>query len=302
MSLHYAGELAALATACCWTITSMSFEAAGKRIGSLSLNGIRLTLALGFLTLWCWIRRGQALPLDASGHAWVWLSMSGVIGFAVGDLCLFRAFILIGARLSMLMMSLVPPITALVAWALMGEQLSGLEWLGMGLTIAGVSWVVMERRKDEKGRPISAPIKGVLLGLGGAAGQAMGLVLSKYGIRDYDAFAGTWIRVLAGLVSFALIYSIMGWWPRVRSAFRHKSGMAYTGLGAFFGPFLGVSLSLVAIQRTHAGVAATLMALVPVLILAPAHFITKEDISPRAVAGAVLAVAGSALLFLNAAP
>lgn len=280
----------------------MSFEAAGKRIGSLSLNGIRLTLALGFLTLWCWIRRGQALPLDASGHAWVWLSISGVIGFAVGDLCLFRAFILIGARLSMLMMSLVPPITALVAWALMNEKLSGPEWVGMGLTIAGVSWVVMERRKDERGRPIRAPIKGVLLGLGGAGGQALGLVLSKYGMRDYDAFASTWIRILAGLVGFAVIYTAVGWWPRVKAAFRNKSGMAYAGLGAFFGPFLGVSLSLVAIQRTHAGVAATLMALVPVLILAPAHFITKEDISLRAVAGAVLAVSGCALLFLSATP
>ncbi len=280
----------------------MSFEAAGKRIGSLSLNGIRLAMALVFLTFWCWIQRGLPLPLDASGHAWGWLALSGVIGFAIGDLCLFRAFVVIGARLSMLMMSLVPPMTAVGAWILMGEQLTGIEWLGMALTIAGISWVVLERRKDESGRPIRAPIKGVLLGFGGAAGQALGLVLSKYGMRDYDPFAGTWIRILAGLISFAVIYSIIGWWPRVTAAFKHKSGMAFTGLGAFFGPFLGVSLSLVAVQLTHAGVAATLIGLVPVIILAPAHFIAKEHISPRAIAGALLAVAGSALLFLSDTP
>lgn len=299
MSIHYAGELAALGTACCWTVTSMSFEAAGKRIGSLSLNGIRLALALAVLSVWCWIHRGHPLPIDASGHAWGWLALSGLVGFAIGDLCLFRAFVLIGARLSMLMMSLVPPITALAAWALMGEQLSGLEWLGMGITIAGISWVVLERRKDESGQAVRAPIKGVLLGFGGAAGQALGLVLSKYGMGEYDAFASTWIRVLAGLISFALIYTALGWWPKVKAALRHKSGMTYTGLGAFFGPFLGVSLSLVAVQLTHAGVAATLMALVPVIILAPAHFIAKEEITLRAVAGAVVAVAGSALLFLS---
>lgn len=302
MSFPYAGEMAALGTAGCWTVTSMAFEAAGKRIGSLALNGIRLALAVLLLTGWCWVERGQPLPLDASGHAWFWLSLSGVIGFAFGDLCLFKAFVEIGARLSMLMMSLVPPITALGAFLIMGEHLAGLEWLGMGLTIAGVSWVVLERRKGKSGLPSRPPLKGILLGLGGAAGQALGLVLSKYGMGDYDPFAATWIRVLAGLVSFVLIYCAIGWWPKVITALRHRSGMAFAGLGAFFGPFLGVSLSLVAVQLTHTGVAATLMALVPVLILAPAHFIAKEHVSLRAVAGAVLAVAGSAMLFLVESP
>ena len=135
----YWGEIAALGTAACWTVTSMAFESAGKRIGSMAVNLIRLVMALGFLTVWGAIVRGQALPLDASGHNWLWLSISGLVGFAIGDLCLFRAFVLVGARISMLIMSLVPPITALTGWLLMGEVLSALDWVGMTITIAGVA-------------------------------------------------------------------------------------------------------------------------------------------------------------------
>jgi drug/metabolite transporter (DMT)-like permease len=139
---------------------------------------------------------------------------------------------------------------------------------------------------------------GILLGLGGALGQAGGLVLSKYGMGDYDPFAATQIRVIAGTVSFAVIFVFIGWWPRTIAALRDRRAMGFTTLGAFFGPFLGVSLSLAAVKFTQAGVAASLMSLMPVLIIPPAILIKKERISPRAIAGAGFAVAGAALLFL----
>jgi drug/metabolite transporter (DMT)-like permease len=74
--------------------------------------------------------------------------------------------------------------------------------------------------------------------------------------------------------------------------------MARTGIGAFFGPFLGVSLSLLAVKYTEAGVAATLMALAPVMIIPVSVLVFREHVAWPAVLGAVVAVAGSALLFL----
>ncbi len=292
------GELAALGTAFCWTVTSMSFESAGKRIGSLSVNLIRLVMALGILSLFCWLRRGLPLPTDASAHAWGWLALSGLIGFAIGDLCLFQAFVVVGSRISMLLMSLVPIVSALGGWLLMDEHLALLDWLGMALTVGGVTWVVAERQKDGSGRPRKLPASGVLLGIGGATGQAIGLVLSKYGMRDYDPFAATQIRVMAGIAGFAAIFVLVGWWPRVIAALRDRGAMGRTALGATFGPFMGVSLSLVAVKHTETGVAATIMAIVPVLIILPSVWIFKERVSARAVIGAVLAVGGVALLFL----
>jgi len=296
--IPYTGEIAALATACCWTVTSMAFEAAGKRIGSLPVNFIRLVLALGFLSVFGAVTRGLPLPTDATPRAWGWLALSGVIGFAVGDLCLFRAFVVVGARLAMLMMSLVPPITALIGLAVLGEQLGPLDLLGMGLTVGGVAWVVLERKKALDGSGSRPPASGILLGLGGAVGQAVGLVLSKHGMGDYDPFAATQIRVIAGIVGFAVIFTAAGIWPRVVEALRNRAAMARTALGAVFGPFLGVSLSLLAVKHTEAGVAATIMAIVPVLIIAPSALLFKQPVTARAVLGAVIAVGGVAVLFL----
>jgi drug/metabolite transporter (DMT)-like permease len=293
------GEFAALGTAVCWTATAMAFESAGKRVGSVPVNLIRLMMAFTLHMTLCFIRRGTPVPMDAPGHAWLWLSVSGLIGFCIGDLCLFRAFVVLGARLSVLMMALVPPIAALSGRIFLGESLSARDWLGMGITLAGVAWVVLERKKTETGEHIRHPVTGILLGLGGAMGQAVGLVVSKYGMRGFDPFAATQIRVIAGVAGFAILFLIVGWWPRVFAAFKDRTALARMGIGAFFGPFLGVSLSLLAVQHTASGVAATIMAIVPVLIIPPAVLILKERVSPRAIGGAILAVTGTVLLFLN---
>ena len=293
----HAGELAALATACCWTASALAFEAAGRRVGSLSLNLIRLVPAMVLLSVYSWLVRGVAFPVDASAHAWLWLSLSGLVGFTVGDLCLFRAFVRVGARVSMLLMATVPLITTLFGLLIMGELLSARQLLGMVLTVVGVSSVALERRPDAAGRMQRLPLDGILLALGGAVGQALGLVLSKVGMGAYDAFASTQIRVLAGIVGLSVVFTVIGWWPRVRRALADRSAMVSTGIGAFFGPFLGVSLSLVAIKYTYAGVAATLMALVPVLIIPVSVLVLRERVSRLAVLGAVVAVTGTALLF-----
>jgi drug/metabolite transporter (DMT)-like permease len=292
------GEPAALVTAFCWTITALSFEAAGRRIGSLAVNLIRLVLAFLFLAAFSAVVRGRPLPTDAGAHAWLWLSVSGVVGFTLGDMALFRAFVLIGARRAMLLMALVPVLTALTGWLAMGEVLSPADWAGMALTVGGVSLVVSERKHDENaGPPSGRSTTGVLLGLVGAVGQAAGLILSKYGMGDYDPFAATQIRVIAGIGGFSLLYLAIGWWPKVLAGSRDRPAMARVALGAFFGPFLGVSFSLMAVQHAKAGVAATIMAITPVLILAPAAILFKERITPRAVLGAVIAVGGVAVLF-----
>jgi len=293
----HAGELAALATACCWTASALAFEAAGRRVGSLALNLIRLVPAMVLLSVYSWLARGVAFPVDASAHAWLWLSLSGLVGFTLGDLCLFRAFVRVGARVSMLLMATVPLITTLFGLLIMDEVMSARQLLGMVLAVAGVSSVVLERRPDAAGQLQRLPLDGILLGLGGAVGQALGLVLSKVGMGSYDAFAATQIRVLAAIVSLSVVFTVIGWWPRVRIALADRPAMIPTGIGAFFGPFLGVSLSLVAIKYTYAGVAATLMALVPVTIIPASVLLFGEKVSRMAVLGAVVAVTGTALLF-----
>jgi drug/metabolite transporter (DMT)-like permease len=299
--VSHLGELAALGTALCWTATALFFAEAGVRIGSLVVNVLRLVMALGMLTLLGWITRGLPWPTDATPHAWLWLSISGVVGFAFGDLCLFRAFVLIGPRISSLIMSLAPPIAALLGYWVLGERLDHAHAVGMALTVAGVGWALSDRRPATAAGPASpsdrrARLVGVLLAVGGALGQGGGLVLSKHGMGNYDAFAATQIRVLAGAVSFALIFTAIRGWPRVGQALRQSRAMLLTGLGAVFGPFLGVSLSLLAVQHTKAGIAASIMAIYPVMLIPVVVLLGRERVGLGGVLGTVLAVLGVVLL------
>ncbi len=303
MSPAIAGQWAAVATAFCWACSALAFDVAARRWGALVLNPIRLVLAFGFLTLLAWGLRGVALPVDASPRAWAWLAVSGLVGFVFGDFCLFRAFLTIGPRLSMLIMSLAPPLAAVIGWLVLGEVLAGRALAGMTLTVAGIAWAVLERRPgpgDATGirPPARRKAVGVLFAFGGALGQAGGLVLSKLGMGDYDAVAATQVRVLAGIAGYAVLFLAFHWWRQLGPALRDGRALSFASLGAFFGPCVGVSLSLYAVHRTASGVAASLMALTPILLIPLVVLLRRERVGLGGVAGSALAVAGVALLFL----
>lgn len=293
--MPFAGEIAAVATAVCWTITSLAFESAGKRVGSLQVNLIRLALALIFLSGMSFFTNGHFFPFDASASAWFWLGLSGLVGFVIGDLLLFQALVVIGSRVSMLVMTLAPVFTAIFAWMILGEKLAMISFLGMMITISGIIFVITGK-KGAGERKITK--YGLGLAIGGAMGQALGLVLSKLGMKDYSAISSTQIRVIAGVAGFAILFSMLGKWNTVLNSVKNTSAMKRITAGAFFGPFLGVTLSLLAVQHTNAGIAATLMALSPVFILAPSRFLFKEKIKLREVTGALIAFTGVAVIFL----
>jgi drug/metabolite transporter (DMT)-like permease len=295
---NHLGEFAALLTTFFWTITALSFESASHKIGSVAVNILRLVIGLVFLSVFTLIRRGFILPVDASAENWLWLSVSGLIGFVFGDLFLFKSYTMIGSRFSMLIMTLVPPITAFFSFIILGERLTLFHFFGMTLTFSSIAIAIFSRNgKGEKLTLKLAP-RGILYAFGGAVGQALGLVLSKFGMRDYDPFAATQIRIIAGVIGYTMLVTILARWKNVAKATKNKDGMLLTSLGAFFGPFLGVSFSLVAIKYTEAGIASTIMALVPVFIIVPAVILFKQKVTLAEIIGAIVSVAGVALFFV----
>ncbi len=296
------GELAALLTAVCWTVTAMAFETASRRVGSVPVNIIRLFMAFFLLGIFSWIRRDMALPLDASTYNWFWLSLSGLVGFVIGDLFLFKAFAMIGSRLSLLIMTLVPPIAAIAGWILMGERLGLIHTGGMMLTISGIALVILYKRKNRQGRALPvedrvSPV-GIVYALLGAAGQATGLVLSKFGMQEYDAFSATQIRVIAGIIGFTIVIHFFRKWTAVGLALKDSTAIWLMLLGAFFGPFLGVSSSLVAVKYTATGIASTIMSISPILILPATYLIFKQRVSWKEVIGALISITGVAVFFI----
>jgi drug/metabolite transporter (DMT)-like permease len=198
----------------------------------------------------------------------------------------------------MLIMTLVPPITAFFSFIILGERLTLFNYLGMTLTFSGIAMAVFSRDGENEKLSLKLSPRGVLYAIGGALGQALGLVLSKFGLKDYDPFAATQIRIIAGIIGFAFLITFMRRWSNVGKAVRNREGMLFTTLGSFFGPFLGVSFSLISVKYTEAGIASTIMALVPVFIILPAVILYKQKVTWSEVVGALVSVAGVALFFI----
>ena len=294
------GEIAALATAACWTITAVAFESAGKKVGSLSVNLIRLVIALLLISVFNLFTRGMLLPLDASGSTWLWLSFSGLIGFVIGDLFLFQAFVQVGSRISMLIMSTVPPITAITGYILMGEKISLLGSAGMVVTIGGIALVILTRNSGDADKivKLTHPVKGLIFAFIGALGQAFGLVFSKFGMGSYNPIAATQIRIIAGIIGFSIVITISKNWRSLFTALKDNKAMKHISIGSFFGPFIGVSLSLFAVQHASTGIVSTIMSITPILIIPMSIIILKEKIAPREIIGAIISLIGVSLLFM----
>jgi len=303
MLTTHPGELAALATAVFWTITALAFTTAGKRIGSLSVNFWRLVVGLSLLTLFVIISGGEIFPSNINPEGWKWLLLSGILGIFLGDLFLFKAFTLTGPRVALLIMSVSPPVAAFISWLFMGEILSFSGFAGMIVTLTGISIVVLSRKgiNGNKNRRINLnyDTRGIIYAVLGAFGQASGIVLSKMGLQTVEnPFVATQIRLYAGLLAFAVLITWLRRWKTVISSTRDTYAFGTLSLGAFFGPFLGISFSLIAVKYTNPGIVQTIASLTPVLIIPFSVWLNKEKVGIRDVLGAVIAVAGVTIFFL----
>jgi Predicted membrane protein len=371
--MQYLGESIAVCVAVSWTFTALFFEFAGKRIGSLSVNILRLVSAFFLLGGLLYFMTGSFLPTYTDGKSWLWMSLSGLVGFVFGDLCLFYSYMIITARFSQLLMTLAPPFAALFGWMLLSERLTPMAFLGMTVTLVGIAISILKKGKSdtlaagtsnmtvitsvggskeeigsggagESGKngvvaeedseitisdknsiavgrkslvgklmpdlELNLPIKGILLGIGGALGQGLGIVLSKQGMNYYSIaaegsevagyipFAATQMRIITGIIGFALIIALTKNGKALRASFKDKKALSAVFGGSVFGPFIGVSLSLMAVQHTNTAIASTIMATTPILIIIPYVLFYKKKVTTIEVVGAVLSVVGVSLFFL----
>ena len=309
--MHYLGEAISLTVAVSWTVTALFAEVGSKRLGSLQMNVIRMILSLIMLGATLWWFTGSPYPLYADGKVWFWLSMSGFVGYLLGDYCLFNSYVWIGSRFGQLFMTLAPPTAALFGWMLLGETLAWNALVGMLVTLTGIGISVLNKGESQK-LSLKLPLKGVLFGIGAGVGQGIGLVLSKVGMNFYEGaipvgeelvtdlvpFASTFIRAVTGAIGFLCVMGFQRQFHTLATSMRDRKGMNAALWATITGPFIGVSLSLMAVQYTEAGIASTLMALTPVLIIWPAHLFFGQQVTYKEVIGACISVIGVSLFFI----
>jgi len=299
------GESAAIATSFLWTISSLFFTSAGRKIGALSVNAYRTIIAIGFLTVTHLIFLGTVIPLANSGQ-WFWMGLSGIVGLGIGDSGLFLAYITIGPRRSVLMMALAPIFAAAGAYLMLGETIPKLALVGMAITLIGVVLVILESEERVPEGRVAGGRKayGVVFGLVGAIGQGVGLVLAKKGIYlnpavTLNPISATLMRLCLGALFIWAVALVTRKLPDLIKAAGNREGMRSTVAASFVGPYLGITLSMVAVTFTEAGIAQTLLSLMPVMIIPVVWVVYGQRTNLRGIIGAVVAVLGVAIIFLS---
>ena len=297
------GQVTALLTSVCWAFTSVMFTKAGRRLGSPIVNHMRLWIAFIALCVIHTLVFGSPFPFDIESHRFFYLGVSGVVGYVFGDGLLIESFLIIGPRLAMLLMLLAPVFSAFLAWVLLGEVPSSLEIMGILVTIVGIAWVVTEKApslNSATSKKSPGYVVGIALGIGGAVGQAVGLLLSRIGLEGgYSTISANQVRVTCAALVLGLFY-----WQQKKihthvAKLKDKRTLVEIASGALTGQVLGVILSLEAIAHTHIGTASALMSLSPILLIPVSYLIFKEKISARAIIGTIVALLGVGLLFFT---
>lgn len=305
--MAYLGELISIGVAFSWTATALLSEFGSKRLGNLTLNVLRMGMALLFSMVLFWIVAGTPLPPVGSMEACGWMLLSGVVGYVIGDFCLFQCYIIIGSRYGQLFMTLAPLAAALMAWITLGQQMTPMSIIAMLVTLIGIGISVLGRGEHHK-VSLKLPLNGVIFAVCAALCQGIGLVLSKIGMDHYDTatmpewlvpFSANFLRCIAGIIGFGLLLFFREGLQPLRDAMHDRKGMTVAAATTIFGPFIGVGFSLMAVQYTNAGIASTLMALTPIIIILPSYWLFHQKITWRSVLGAIISVLGVSLFFLG---
>ena len=305
--MNYLGEFISIGVAFSWTATALLSEFGSKRLGNLTLNVLRMALALIFSVVLFWLVVGSPFPSIGSMEACGWMLLSGLVGYVIGDFCLFQCYIIIGSRYGQLFMTLAPLAAALMAWVTLGQQMAPMSIVAMFITLIGISISVLGRGEHHK-VSLKLPLNGVLYAIGAALCQGIGLVLSKIGMDHYEPgampdwlipFSANFLRCVAGIIGFSILLYFREGLKPLSEALHDSKGMTVATATTIFGPFVGVGFSLMAVQYTSAGIASTLMALTPIIIILPSYWLFHQKITWRSVIGAVISVLGVSLFFLG---
>ena len=307
--MQYIGEIISIGVAFSWTATALLSEFGSKRMGNLTLNLMRMVITLVFSCILFWAVGGSPLPAGASTEAYLWMLLSGLVGYVIGDFFLFQCYIIIGSKFGQLFMTLAPITAAIMAWFTLGQQIRPTAMLAMLVTLAGIAISVLGRGDNHK-VSLKLPLAGVLFAIGAAVCQGAGLVLSKIGMNHYEAslttelqswmlpFHANFFRCIAGTIGFVLLMAWREGFKPLQRGMRDRKGVIAAVATTIFGPFVGVGASLLAVQYTAAGIASTLMALTPIIIILPAWWIFKQPITLKSLVGAFISVIGVSLFFL----
>lgn len=286
------GESLALAAAFGWVGSSVFLERASKETGTLAVNLIRLVIAMLFLGVITYVKRGLVLPLDVTKESFKFLSISGMFGLFLGDFFLYKSYIKIGPRITLLVMTFSPIAVSILSFFILGEKIEGFKVLGMLLTIIGIAIVILKKKNDKEFSKV-----GFIYALLAMLGESLGIVFTRLGSIDYDSFATIQVRTIPAILAFIVYISLKKEWSNIKEGILNKKGMIYIVLGTIVAT-LGVTALVEAMKYANVGIVSTLAATSPILIIPISIIFFKEKVSILEGIGALISFVGITIFFI----
>lgn len=286
------GEGLALAAAFGWVGSSVFLERASKETGTLAVNLIRLIVAMFFLGIITYLKRGLVLPLDVTKESFKFLSISGLFGLFLGDFFLYKPYIKIGPRITLLVMTFTPIAVSILSFFILGEKMEGFKILGVVLTIIGITVVILRKKNDKEFSKV-----GFGYALLAMLGESLGIIFTRLGSIDYDSFATIQVRTIPAILAFIIYISLKKEWSNIKEGVINKKGMIYIVLGTVVAT-LGVTALVEAMKYANVGIVSTLAATSPILIIPISIIFFKEKVSILEGIGALVSFAGITIFFI----
>jgi drug/metabolite transporter (DMT)-like permease len=301
------GEICALATAVCWTVSGVTFAIASRIAGGLHVNHLRLLVGAPVLLLVAWLVTGSAWPVGEAAGRLPLLYWSGFVGLVVGDVAYFYALAVIGPRVSSVIMGTWPAMTVGIR-VFMGHSPRDIVLAGVAMVVLGVTMVLLKSREGTAWNPGMTGRQwalGVVAALIGTLGQAGTTVLAREAMADpggVDPFRATAVRMVVGLIGLQVIATISRRPFGFVYVLKKPRAFGMAMIGCLFGPIIGVTLSMVATQQAEdVAVAASLMATTPIFMVPVAIFGWGARVSKTSIAGTLLTVAGAVVCIMGRA-
>lgn len=222
-----------------------------------------------------------------------YLSLSGIIGLAVGDLFLLKSFLIIGPQLTMLIFTSSPLITLFLSLVTLKESIKFLNLIGIFIVLSGIAIAISGKKMESRLVPA-----GVFYSFMGSLMQALGLILAKkafsYGI---DTLLASFLRLLPAYLFTSLILPFFKLKEKIEEENFKREGYIFLFAGSIIGPFLGVWFSQISIKYSNTGIAATLLSLTPIFLIPLDYFFEKEKIGKIRIFGTIIAITGLYFVF-----
>lgn len=290
------GEFFALFTAISWTFSSLTFGKISKEYDTQVANFLRVTIGtimVGFVCLFG--SRHLFLPTDVTWENLKIISLSGFIGMFLGDLFLFKAYNMIGARVTMLIMALSPIIVSIIDFLFLGVTLYPIQIFAILITCLGIILVIF--KTEDKKISLGFSVKGLLYAFLATLGQSLGVILTKLGSTTYDSLATSQIRLGVAIFFFGALVLYEGKSKETIKMITSKKALSLLLIGTFFSVF-GIAALIEAFKSANASIASTISSTSPIIMIPCSILFYKEKIRKNEIIGAIISVVGLSIFFL----